>query len=288
MKTIITHNGLFHADEVLAIALLRTFTTHHYEIIRTRDLTPYLFCGKLRKRYLALDVGKKFDNVQWFDHHQFDKNNPLHTYSSAGLIWKNLCESQYLNFPKINKLVKEVDLHDNGIQMAANNHFCEIISTFNPISLDKHNQDDAFQNALEFATRYVSNLKRKQEEFERFEKIASHAPVINGFLVSRIFFPQWKRKAIDLGCKGFIYFDKDQDCWAVQATPKELESFECVSTLEATGHSHEIFVHKNGFIGKYNEYTDKGATVISFTLNGETIVFNVGIITSEQSLRIAS
>lgn len=69
MKKIITHDGLYHADELVAIALLkRTFGI--VEIIRARNIAqediddPETF---------LVDVGKMYDEISNFDHHQ-DKN----------------------------------------------------------------------------------------------------------------------------------------------------------------------------------------------------------------------
>lgn len=81
-----THNGVFHADEALAIAMLqRVFPVT--EIIRTRDVSV------LKTLDLLCDVGAEFDASRLrFDHHQRgfqtyfgDRRNTV--LSSAGLIY---------------------------------------------------------------------------------------------------------------------------------------------------------------------------------------------------------
>ena len=81
-----THNGVFHADEALAVAMLmRVFPGS--EVIRTRDNNV------LQTLDLLCDVGAEFDaNRMRFDHHQRgfatyfgDRRNTV--LSSAGLIY---------------------------------------------------------------------------------------------------------------------------------------------------------------------------------------------------------
>ena len=76
-KLIATHNKIFHADEVTAIALLEIFTDYQIEVYRvaheTQDFSKYDF---------VIDIGKVFDGVNHFDHHQYKGGK-----SSPGLIW---------------------------------------------------------------------------------------------------------------------------------------------------------------------------------------------------------
>lgn len=65
-KTIGTHNGSFHCDEALGIALLRrTSEFEGAKIVRTRDQEALDKCD------VVLDVGGVYDAVaRRFDHHQ--------------------------------------------------------------------------------------------------------------------------------------------------------------------------------------------------------------------------
>ena len=62
---IATHNKIFHADEVTAVALLRLFTEDEIIVHRidhdTEDFTPY---------DMVIDISKQFDGDKYFDHHQ--------------------------------------------------------------------------------------------------------------------------------------------------------------------------------------------------------------------------
>lgn len=80
-----THDGSFHADEVLAIAILTSIFPNHH-IIRTRDpdTLSWVDC--------VVDVGGIYDHSnRRYDHHMPNppQNRGGHVYSSAGLIWRH-------------------------------------------------------------------------------------------------------------------------------------------------------------------------------------------------------
>lgn len=135
-KTIGTHNGTFHCDEVLACFFLRQLPEYKdAEIIRTRD--P----AELDKCDVVVDVGGEFDPKRHrYDHHQRTFAETFHSIcpekpwvtklSSAGLVYLHfgrrvlaqltglqpedrqlevLYDKLYVN------LVEEVDAVDNGI-----------------------------------------------------------------------------------------------------------------------------------------------------------------------------
>lgn len=62
----ITHNGLFHADDVFSAALLKLAFGNKIVFKRTRNETEF------EKADIVFDVGKKYDEIKYFDHHQDD------------------------------------------------------------------------------------------------------------------------------------------------------------------------------------------------------------------------
>ena len=73
-----THSGSFHADDVLALALIRAFEDPDAQVIRSRDQDALDRCD------VVFDVGGVFDPAGGrFDHHQNDYEGPL---SSAGMV----------------------------------------------------------------------------------------------------------------------------------------------------------------------------------------------------------
>lgn len=136
--TIGTHNGHFHADEALAVYMLRTHIPryHNASLIRTRDPAVLATCDTV------LDVGGEYDAERHrYDHHQRGfttvfpgKNTKL---SSAGLVYMHFgkdiianrrgaaAEGTASDFSTVeliyNKIyesfVEAVDANDNGVSV---------------------------------------------------------------------------------------------------------------------------------------------------------------------------
>ncbi|KAK1654460.1 metal-dependent protein hydrolase [Colletotrichum phormii] len=136
--TIGTHNGHFHADEALAVHMLRKLPTYRdSQLIRTRD--PKL----LETCHTVVDVGGEYDDgKKRYDHHQRGfvttfpgKNTKL---SSAGLVFMHFgkaiiaqtlsegaetpvaedsAEVELLWNKLYESFVEALDAHDNGISV---------------------------------------------------------------------------------------------------------------------------------------------------------------------------
>lgn len=125
-----THSGHFHADEALAVYMLRQLPHYHNaSLLRTRDPAQLATC------HTVVDVGGLYDpSTHRYDHHQrgFAETFPgFHTkLSSAGLVWMNFgrqivaqalkTEPEEGNVDVVwNKVyesfIEALDAHDNGI-----------------------------------------------------------------------------------------------------------------------------------------------------------------------------
>ncbi|KAK3937402.1 metal-dependent protein hydrolase [Diplogelasinospora grovesii] len=131
--TIGTHNGHFHADEALAVYMLRTHipTYHNARLIRTRD--PAL----LETCHTVVDVGGEYEPARnRYDHHQRSFNTTFPgrptKLSSAGLVYMHFGKEMIARrlqqdaedetVGRIwNKLyesfIEALDAHDNGISV---------------------------------------------------------------------------------------------------------------------------------------------------------------------------
>jgi len=125
-----THNGHFHADEALAVYMLRLLPTYHTsQLVRTRD--PAL----LETCHTVVDVGGEYDaSKNRYDHHQRSftttfPNRPT-KLSSAGLVYMHFGKAiiaQHLGVPEdfeevsviwtkiYESFIEALDAHDNGI-----------------------------------------------------------------------------------------------------------------------------------------------------------------------------
>jgi len=129
-KTLITHNGSFHTDDIFACATLSLMLEkkgEKFEIIRTRDEEI------IKTGDYVFDVGGVYDEESnKFDHHQIGGagKRPIGNleveYSSFGLVWKKF-GLEFTNSEVAVKLVDKnlvapIDAHDNGFTLAENKY----------------------------------------------------------------------------------------------------------------------------------------------------------------------
>lgn len=122
-KTIIVHNGSFHADDIFACAVLSIYLerqNHPYRIIRTRDNDI------INSADYVVDVGGIHDDEKnRFDHHQAGgagKRENGVPYASFGLVWKKfgplLINSEEIVLDIDRRIVQPIDAIDNGISIS--------------------------------------------------------------------------------------------------------------------------------------------------------------------------
>ena len=160
----VTHDSVFHADEVFATAILdRVFPD--LMVYRTSALP-----ANLPKKTIVYDVGGGK-----YDHHQLGGNGQRKNgvpYASAGLIWRDfgraLC--QQTDNPNLvwsyvdRSLIQGIDAHDNGISpkmpyVAQPMTIPGVISGFHPVwdAATPDTEDIAFEKAVAFAGVILEN-----------------------------------------------------------------------------------------------------------------------------------
>jgi uncharacterized UPF0160 family protein len=239
-KLIATHNKIFHADEVTAIALLKIFTDDDIEIQRVdHDTTNFA------KYDMVLDIGKKFDGVKYFDHHQYKGGK-----SSAGLIWEYLgFEDQY---PKISKLIKIIDENDVGISKAKEFEYSSLIKCFNTKNISTLEQDEAFRRAIEFAITVFNSLADAQDDiYEAKSIVANSFSFDNNQKIMELskFTPHWTtyiNGTTTPHIKAVVWEDEQEKNFKVKIPSKRLGSFELVTKPFSADDSME-FVHSAGY-----------------------------------------
>lgn len=151
-----THDGTFHADEVTASALLLNYNLIDKDkIIRSRD------AQELGRCEFVCDVGGKYlPDQKKFDHHQVSYQGNL---SSAGMIWLFFKEQKIISeeiYCFLNQsLIQGVDAHDNGVSKAEPGvcTFSHVISGFVPshYNSSKEEMNRAFLSAVEFVQGHI-------------------------------------------------------------------------------------------------------------------------------------
>jgi len=177
---IVTHDGPFHADDVLAVAIL-TKIYKQYNVTRTRDKQI------IDQADFVVDVGGVYDHVlRRYDHHM--RNPPMaskdHVLSSAGLIWRHYAKS-YLNAIGIPstyvfkddtidlhnqvisilryRWINPIDLNDNGV-IHTQTPISDVVGALAPIIGQKNSE--GYDQQFDLAVDMVSTI---------FERACFHA-----------------------------------------------------------------------------------------------------------------
>lgn len=180
-KTVVTHNGLFHADEGFGVAFLSLLLgSEEVRVVRTRN--P----AQIEQAYVALDVGGVYDNEKLrYDHHQREFTE-VHEGTSVklaacGLIWRHFGTCLItklhpeLDIEQVQRLwqsvdetiCRPVDMQDNGQNTfkvegaeAQALTISMMVSSFNQQDIYSPAQDEAFLRVVEILKEYVLNFLR--------------------------------------------------------------------------------------------------------------------------------
>lgn len=284
---LITHSGSFHADDVLAHAILRGVTEFRYaELVRTRDQAVF---DAATAEDVIFDVGFEYDpSKNRFDHHQIDKpmredGNP---YSSVGLIWKHF-GAKYLadEFPEIaaaskggndiltavwkdidQDIILETDRTDNGVgESFKASSFAVLIDDFNSTwdgssAFEGYNFEEASKFAHSVMRRRVIQSFAKQRAMA-IVKDALHSAVDPRLVILPQSMP-WQDAVFHWRFAELLYvvFPRNGE-WYLEAVPVEKGSFDQKQSLpkvwaglrgddlaKVTGVEDAIFCHAARFI----------------------------------------
>lgn len=184
MKTVVTHNGVFHSDDVFAVATLQLLHgVENLEIIRTRDEVI------ISKADIVVDVGGEYDvNRQRFDHHQNGasvRENGI-SYAAFGLVWQTygvqVAGGMDVASDIERSLVLAVDADDTGITLVdlrnpdiSSFELDQVIRSYVPPRGSNHDADVAFMEAVEFARGLLQRLIIKKTASIVMRKIVADA-----------------------------------------------------------------------------------------------------------------
>ncbi len=272
-RTLGTHDGPFHADEVTACALLVVFDlVDETGLVRTRDKEALDACE------FVCDVGGVYDpSLKRFDHHQHEYTGPM---SSAGMVLQYLrdegvVEDELYGILRDN-LVTGVDDHDNGIaERKGVCTFSIVIANLTPIAYDASDADHeaAFFEAFSFAKGHITRMRERYAYYKGYrEKVgaamegASDALIFdekipwqdNFFALGGVDHPakfvimpagdHWKLRGIPP--------DPDNRMGVRVPLPKEWAGLLDDELKEASGIEGAIFCHKGRFISVWETKED--------------------------------
>jgi uncharacterized UPF0160 family protein len=276
LKTIVTHDGVFHADEVFATALIKLVAKKNnnenkIQIIRTRN-------PKILQEHLTLETSIVIDvGNSEYDHHQELKYNTINgeevPMSSFGLVYKKFLELGLIIFDKdLQSLVTEIDKADNGV---APSTVSTLIRTFTPNWNNTNDtaMDDAFKKAVKFAKKILKNMLEKTNSSLLAEKIIKNEiqnlkkqELLYGtrknYLVLQTFIPfqetiiKYNETALEEDKIVFV-INKNKNKYNLHTIKKALGSFENHVDLISFDVAKELnidvdFIHNNKFFAVAN------------------------------------
>ncbi len=268
-----THSGPFHADDVLAWALVRVFVRSDAELVRTRD--ERLIGGA----DLVFDVGSVFDpSALRFDHHQKAYGG---TRSSAGMVLDWLVESGRVEL-RLGELLRSnlvdyVDDVDNGRREPDSRVpcFARLVETMNRGNRTAADYDGAFLRAARIAEELLLGHRSEHEELEAARGSVRNALKLAERLQSNLLvlpeYIRWKPAYFEI-TKGdhpteFVVHPGLDGSWRASAIPPEENSFAQKCPLPepwagladdalaaVTGVPGSRFCHKNRFIAVFETW----------------------------------
>ncbi len=272
---VITHSGKFHADDVLAYALLRHFHPLRNQMALTRTRDPQI----IERADIVFDVGGIYDPTSGrFDHHQNEYTGPL---SSAGMVLAWLIESNWIDTELGQRLhhdiVEYVDDVDNGrVEERANVPcFSRMVSLFTASANTLIEFDQQFHKAVSIASGIIEGVEAKynlDKQAKQFVLTAMNGPREFSNIIE---FPQylsWKGTYYAHGGEThpteFVMYPTMYETWQVSAIPPTIDSFAQKRSfpeswaglrdeeLSAVTGTASIFCHKNRFIAVFKTKKD--------------------------------
>lgn len=234
-----THNGIFHCDEVIGIAILElaNMNTDAY-VVRTRNKDV------LNGLDVVIDVGGKK-----YDHHQagFDQRRSTgEKYASAGLIWRDFAEKAIKNVAiegkmsidddeisvvkgQIDKeIIIFVDMEDNGKEVGT--HIFSFIPSFYPAWFQDPEYDEAFMKVERIVFSIMREIiKEKIVQIATRKEIEKKCNSANdGVLEIPVQTMPWQESVVNFNEThaqkiNFVIFPYPDGGWAAQCVPPSME-----------------------------------------------------------------
>ena len=231
-----THDGVFHADDVFSIALLRRLYDEVI-VMRSRDPKALEWCEML------VDVGGEYSpKKQIFDHHQRGgagrRENGI-PYASFGLLWRHkgveACGGSPYVAEKVDRnLVQPIDATDCGFELhtgwvvekTRDYSINAVIKSMNPTWDEFAPPDRGFDRAVDVASLILDNeIKRARGRIKAENIVRGElAHMSSDILVLGISCPWIKVVVEEAPNIKFVVYPNDAGNWMVQAVPKALGS----------------------------------------------------------------
>lgn len=183
MKKIITHDGLFHADEVLAIALIKEIYGD-ISVERTRNISTEDFDNP---EIWIVDVGGVYNpELSCFDHH-----HDASLDASCMIVLEHLLtidkvsNELFLELQNSFKVVSDID--KGGPSMYSGFQFNTLIKMMNPLENGFYIALDICKNVIKSCIDNVENIEKSLRIWNEGEQISMYIKYCTEFPI------HWKR-----------------------------------------------------------------------------------------------
>ncbi|KAG5438969.1 hypothetical protein PCANB_002299 [Pneumocystis canis] len=256
IKTIGTHNGTFHADDCLAVYMLRLLPEFkNSKIIRSRDPNVLETCD------IIVDVHGKYDGIKYFDHHQryfnetFSENFKT-KLSSSGLIFKHFGRriisdrlELHINHPHVDLLyvklyesfLEAIDASDNGISAYPSDikplfktqlDLSSLVANFNPW-WNQPVDDNILINQFLKASDFIGSIFLDQLDYYGKAWIVAREFILDAFKKRFEYEPKGRiishlsqiENELNTGDQILYVIYTDGENWRIHAVPITPESF---------------------------------------------------------------
>ena len=304
---LITHAGVFHADDVLSTVILSEILEDPV-VMRTFKVP-----NELPEGAIVYDIG-----MGQYDHHQPNaqmRENGI-TYCSFGLLWNSGFGYQYLMkiLPDADrvllaavvaksvdkKFVQGVDARDNGQQIPKEviADFSGLISFYNPSWDSADDENEAFEKACRVTKELLDRIcineyskARAREEIRFMREANCFMPMSDCpehvFIMDK--FVPWQEYLSELDPDGtiwYVIFPSKRGGWNVQCVPVELGSYEQKAPIPDGWKGHPAacgidgctFIHNSGFLSAFKtiegakDFAEKAATRHIETMKGLEVI----------------
>jgi uncharacterized UPF0160 family protein len=243
IEKINTHPGIFHADDIMAVAFLSLKNPGvpvERRVPTAEELAdPTVAC---------VDVGGQYDwKLQNYDHHQKGgagaRWDSEIKYAAFGLVMSHQPhQNELVNAYLDEHLVCPVDALDNGQRdepapgAIPTLSFSKAVSSFNPVgNVTPLGRELTFKAALEIGKQVLSNFVGMAENWAEARAVVEAAKVENHVMVLEKFVP-WQEHLFGRADEAeilYVVYPSERGGYCVQQVPKTASSFEGRKPLPA-------------------------------------------------------
>jgi len=273
MKTILTHDGGFHADDIFAVATLLLLYPDA-SIVRSREQS------KIDSADIVVDAGMVYNPTLFrFDHHQKEgagkRENGI-PYAAFGLVWKEYGEKVAGGKREADiidtRLVSPLDANDNGVSLSDYKFdnvrpYSLVDFLYSYVDEDETSpeaKDKRFMFLVEIAKellpREINRAKAQVVGEEKVKKIYETSAEKRVIVLPEEY-PAWRTALMQTEDALFVVYPRSDGLWTVKAVPKDNGSYQPRKPLpeawagkageelaNVTGVPDAVFAHNGRFM----------------------------------------